>query len=73
MKTLNLVAFILTIVGAVNWGLVGIANLDLVATLFGAGSALSQIVYILVGVSGLYCITLFKAVCHCGKTTITTP
>lgn len=53
MKTLDLVTKILLVVGGLNWGLVGIAKFDLVATLFGAGSALSSIVYILVGLSAL--------------------
>lgn len=53
MKTLDLVTKILLVVGGLNWGLVGIAKFDLVATLFGAGSALSSIVYILVGISAL--------------------
>ncbi len=53
MKTLNIVTLILLIVGGLNWGLVGAAKFDLVAAIFGAGSALSNIVYILVGVSAL--------------------
>ncbi len=54
MKTLNLITLILTIVGGLNWGLVGIAEFDLVAALFGSGSALSRTVYTLVGLSALY-------------------
>ena len=54
MKTLNLVTLILVIVGGVNWGLVGAANFDLVAAIFGEGSALSRLVYALVGLSALY-------------------
>lgn len=54
MKTLNLLTLILTIVGGINWGLVGIAEFDLVAAIFGAGSGLSRIVYSLVGLSALY-------------------
>lgn len=49
-----LVAFVLVIVGAVNWGLVGLAQFDLVAALFGGSVApLSRIVYSLVGIAGL--------------------
>ena len=44
---------ILTIVGAVNWGLVGLFQLDLVAKIFGANTIFSRIVYSLVGLSGL--------------------
>lgn len=62
MKALNLITLILVIVGGVNWGLVGLADFDLVATLFGAGSILSRIVYVLVGASALWqLIPLFEA------------
>ena len=54
MKSLNLLTLILTIVGGINWGLVGIAQFDLVAALFGEGSVLARIVYALVGLSALY-------------------
>lgn len=53
MKILTLIAMVLLIVGGLNWGLVGAFNFDLVATLFGAGSGLSRLVYILVGVAAL--------------------
>lgn len=54
MKVLNLLTLILVIVGGVNWGLVGLAEVDLVATLFGAGSILSRVVYVLVGLSAAW-------------------
>jgi uncharacterized membrane protein YuzA (DUF378 family) len=54
MKSLNIVTLILVIVGGLNWGLVGAADVDLVAALFGAGSLLSRIVYVLVGLSALW-------------------
>jgi uncharacterized protein len=54
MKTLNLLTLILLIVGGLNWGLVGVADFDLVAAIFGDGSALSRAVYVLVGLSALY-------------------
>lgn len=47
------IALILTIIGGLNWGLVGAFNFDLVAFLFGPMSVLSQIVYILVGISAI--------------------
>lgn len=53
---LDWIALILVIVGGLNWGLVGLMNLDLVAAIFGEGSALSRIVYILVGLAALYTI-----------------
>lgn len=66
MKTLDVVTLILLIVGGLNWGLVGVAHFDLVATLsgmhFGQVSTLSAVVYILVGVSALYQAALFSAI-----------
>lgn len=53
--TIDWIALVLVVIGAVNWGLVGLFNLDLVAKLFGAGM-IAKIVYILVGISGLYTI-----------------
>lgn len=53
MSTIDWVAWVLVVVGAINWGLVGAANLNLVETVVGSGS-LSQVVYILVGLGGLY-------------------
>lgn len=55
---LGWLALVLMIVGSLNWGLVGAANFDLVAALFGQGSMLSRIVYLLVGLAGLYGIAL---------------
>jgi uncharacterized protein len=58
MKMISILAAVLTIVGALNWGLVAVAQFDLVATLFGLQfgevSPLSAIVYGLVGISGAY-------------------
>ena len=56
---IDTIALILTIVGAINWGLIGLARFDLVAWIFGGQTALfSRIIYGLVGVAGLWCITL---------------
>jgi uncharacterized membrane protein YuzA (DUF378 family) len=54
MKPLNLITLILTIVGGINWGLVGLADFDLVAAIFGAGTGAARTVYALVGLSALY-------------------
>ncbi|MBP7006467.1 MAG: DUF378 domain-containing protein [Candidatus Pacebacteria bacterium] len=61
LKTLDIISLILVIVGGLNWGLVGILNFDLVATIFGDMSALSRIVYSLVGVSAIYLLTQFAS------------
>lgn len=53
MRIMRLVAFILVAVGAINWGLVGALNVNLVDMLLGVGTMASKIVYILVGLSGL--------------------
>ena len=53
------IALILLIIGGLNWGLVGIFSFDLVAWLFGGtGALLSRVVYILVALSAVWCITL---------------
>jgi hypothetical protein len=54
MKTVNYIAQLLMVIGAINWGLVGLFGFDLVAAIFGAGSGLSDVVYTLVGVAGLF-------------------
>jgi uncharacterized membrane protein YuzA (DUF378 family) len=50
------IALILVIVGGLNWGLVGLLDFNLVTAIFGEGSALSRIIYILVGLAALYTI-----------------
>lgn len=59
MKLLNCFCLTLTIIGAINWGLIGFFDFNLVSALFGEGSALSRIVYGLVGLTGLYLITFY--------------
>ena len=58
-KFLDGTALTIAIIGAVNWGLIGLFRFDLVAFLFGEMSWISRIVYILVGISGLYLLTFF--------------
>jgi uncharacterized membrane protein YuzA (DUF378 family) len=53
-RPMDWLAFVLVIIGAVNWGLVGIANLDLVQLLFGSIPPVPSVVYGLVGLAGLY-------------------
>jgi uncharacterized membrane protein YuzA (DUF378 family) len=62
MSTLNVIALLLVIVGGVNWGLVGAADVDLVAAIFGPGTTLARAVYIIVGLSALYALTLIPKV-----------
>ncbi len=53
METLQKILLVITIIGAVNWGLIGLLDFDLVAMLFGEGSLFSRVVYTLVGICGL--------------------
>jgi uncharacterized membrane protein YuzA (DUF378 family) len=56
---MDTIALILSIIGSLNWGLVGIFKFDLVAWIFGGqASTVSRIIYTLVGLAGLWCITL---------------
>lgn len=59
MKILDYTALAVVIIGAINWGLIGFFQFDLVRVLFGDMSLLSRIVYALVGICGLYTITFF--------------
>jgi uncharacterized membrane protein YuzA (DUF378 family) len=66
MKTLDIIAALLVIIGALNWGLVGLFHLDLVAAVFGMKfgetSMFSSIVYTLVGLAGLYQAITWKSI-----------
>jgi len=56
-------ALTLVIIGAINWGLIGFFQFDLVAALFGGMSSwISRILYALIGLAGLYCLTLYSEV-----------
>ena len=57
MKTLNVIALTLTIIGAINWGLIGLFNFNLVESIFGT-SMLSAIIYMIVGIAGIINIML---------------
>jgi len=68
MNTLDWIAMVLMIIGGLNWGLVGLMNLDLVAALFGTQTPFSRVVYVLVGLSALYSIyTLSKTAASGGR------
>lgn len=56
---MDTLALILSIIGSINWGLVGLFQFDLVAWLFGGqGALLSRIIYCVIGLAGIWCITL---------------
>lgn len=53
MSTIQKVALIFTVIGAINWGLIGVFRFNLVTALFGAGTFLTTIVYIIIGICGI--------------------
>ncbi len=62
-RPLDGIALTLVIIGAINWGLIGFFKFDLVATLFGGmDSGVSRIIYALVGLSGLYALSLYNKI-----------
>ena len=58
-KILDATALTIAIIGAINWGLIGLFRFDLVAFIFGDMSWISRIIYVLVGLSGLYLLTFY--------------
>ena len=58
MKVIDTIALVLVIIGAINWGLIGIFNFNLVDAIFGTMSVISRIIYTLVGIAGLWSIKL---------------
>ncbi len=60
LKTLDIIALLLVIVGGLNWALVGLFDFDLVAFIFGSMSLLARVVYILVGLSAVYLLASFS-------------
>ena len=68
MKGLHMVTFLLVVVGALNWGLVGLLNLNLVTVLVGSIPTAEKLVYILVGLSAVYLLVTHKSDCKtCAK------
>lgn len=53
METLQKIALVFTIIGALNWGLIGLLDFNLVTTIFGIDSVLTTIIYIIVGIAGI--------------------
>ena len=58
MSTLGWIAFVLVVIGGINWGLVGAFNFNLVDMIFGAMSVVSRIIYVLVGLSAIYMVVM---------------
>ena len=64
LHTFDITALILVIVGGLNWGLVGLLEFDLVATVFGSMSIVSRIVYVLVALAALYTAVRSPSLAH---------
>ena len=60
MKAASCLALTLAVIGALNWGLIGLFQFNLVAWIFGDMTLASRIIYILVGVSGLYLLSFYR-------------
>ncbi len=63
IKWLDITALIIAIIGTLNWALIGLFRFDLVAFIFGDMSWLSRIIYVIVGICGLYLFTFFGRIC----------
>ena len=70
MNALQKTALVFTVIGAINWGLIGLFNFNLVDSLFGQNSFLSMLIYIVVGIAGLINIMLFFTDFKCGHMSI---
>jgi len=64
MKFIDVLAAVLVVVGALNWGLVGLFRYDLVAAVLGDATVLTRLVYVVVGVAGLFQALQWKAIHH---------
>ena len=62
LNVLDWIALVLIVIGGLNWGLVGVFSFDLVAAIFGDMSALSRIVYVIIGISAIYILTIMPKI-----------
>ena len=60
MKVLNGIVLALIVIGAINWGLIGLFDFNLVTYIFGNLEAISRLVFVLVGIAGLWSLTFFE-------------
>jgi uncharacterized membrane protein YuzA (DUF378 family) len=74
MKQLHMAAFLLLVAGGLNWLLVGLFQMDVVASLFGDMSAITKVVYVLVGAAAVFEVVTHKQSCRmCGTDSAATP
>ena len=62
MRTIDIVVAVLLVIGGLNWGLVGLLQFDLVAAVFGEASAVSRLVYVIVGLCAVYQAVQWRAI-----------
>jgi len=62
MKTMDVIIWTLLAIGGLNWGLVGVFNLDLVAIIFGEMSVISRVIYTIIGIAAVYDIVAIKVI-----------
>ncbi|MGI6272019.1 MAG: DUF378 domain-containing protein [Anaerohalosphaeraceae bacterium] len=62
MKTLDITVWTLLVIGGLNWGLIGLSNFNLIAAIFGEMTALTRIIYTLIGIAAVYDIVAAKAI-----------
>ncbi|MFG6328584.1 MAG: DUF378 domain-containing protein [Lachnospiraceae bacterium] len=67
MKVIDYILLTLVIIGAINWGLIGFLNFDLVRVVFGDMSLFSRIIYAAVGIGGLYAISYYGRIHTTGE------
>lgn len=67
-KGLDYAALVIAVIGAINWGLVGLFRFDLVNWIFGDLSWISRLIYVIVGISGLYLLTFFGRIDRADET-----
>lgn len=68
MRVINWIALILVVIGALNWGMIGFFNIDVIGSIFGGQNTVgARIIYAIVGLAGLWCISLFRWLCCCGS------
>lgn len=67
MKSVHIVSVILVLVGALNWGLIGLLNLNLITSILGSSPGLEKLVYILIGLAGLLLAFTHKGECKACK------
>ncbi len=64
MKTIDYIVLIFVVIGALNWGLIGFFNFNLVQMIFGNMTVWSRIVYAIVGIGGLYALSYFGRIAN---------